>query len=176
LNTVAATDTYTGDTLPARISKLAGLLASERYPAADRAALKRHAPGHPPPLAFYRLWLRHLGEEPPDEAQTSNWALITWGLALMGAQGHRADRPLGKALAATAFSEARLERLLAADEGVREDLFASMVRFMSAKRESFSWLDAARLLLTRDADKRELINRRIATDYYRNLPRNEKKG
>ncbi|HWO99905.1 MAG TPA: type I-E CRISPR-associated protein Cse2/CasB [Methylococcus sp.] len=162
-----------GDSLATRIAKLAGVLASAHYPGGDRAALKRWSPDQPVPLAFYRLWLRHLGTELPPEEQTATWALIAWGLALMGEGTHRPDRPLGQVLAESGFAEARLERLLAALDAARLDLFASAVRFLAAKGEGFNWRDAALLLLTADADKRESIHRRIAADYYRQLRKQE---
>ena len=160
--------------LPALIGRLAAQLATSHYPNADRASLKRYAVGQPPPLAFYRLWLRHLGTELPVERQTSAWTLLAWGLALMGAGAHRPGRGLGRALAETGYAEARLERLLTADDDTRQRLFASLVRFLAAKGESFDWLDAGRLLLTRNFDAHEALNRRIATDYYRHLPRQDK--
>ena len=162
-----------GDSLSGQIGRLASLLASGHFNNADRAALKRYAAGQPPPLAFYRLWLRHLRAELPEAGWTRTWALLVWGLAFMGVRAHRRDRSLGRALAEAAYAEARLERLLAADEGIREDLFASLVRFMAAKGESFDWCDAALLLLTKDSDMRERCHRRIASDYYRYLPRPE---
>lgn len=161
------------DSLPTQLGKMAALLAGPHYPASDRAALKRHAPGQPPPLAFYRLWLRHLDRELPSDSQAPAWALLAWGLAWSGGS-HQPARALGCALAQAGFSESRLERLLAAPEDVRQELFPSMVRFMAAKGEAFDWVQAARLLLTRDADRLEAIHRRIATDFYRQLQRQGK--
>lgn len=164
-----------GDGLAAAVGRLSAVLASEHYPAGDRAALKRHAPGQPPPLAFYRLWLRHLHDELPPEPATQAWALLAWGLAFSGRQAHRPDRPLGRALAESAFAEARLERLLAAPDGeVRHSLAEAAVRFLGAKGEAFDWAQLAQLLLTRDDQARERLHRRIATDYYRHLPRTDK--
>jgi len=170
MSALSTTDPQISEGLGARVARLVHLLASEHFPGADRAALKRYAPGQAPPLAFYRTWLRHLGEELPAEAETRAWALMAWGLAFMGTQAHRRNRPLGTALAESGYSEARLERLLAADSEARLDLFASLVRFLASKGEGFDWLDAARLLLTRDPDRRESTHRRIATNYYRRLP------
>lgn len=170
MSALSTTDPQISDGLAARVARLAHLLASEHFPGADRAALKRYAPGQAPSLAFYRTWLRHLGEELPREEETRAWALMAWGLALMGAHAHRRDRPLGTALAESGYSEARLERLLAADAEARLDLFTSLVRFLASKGEGFDWLDAARLLLTRDPDRRESAYRRIAAHYYRCPP------
>lgn len=161
------------EALGPRVARLAGVLSSEHFPTADRAALKRHAAGQAPPVAFYRLWLRHLHDDLPGEEDTQSWALLAWGLALMGAKAHRPDRPLGKVLAKAGYTEARLERLLSADADIRLDLLASLVRFIAAKGEGFDWLDAARFLLTRDPERREAINRHLAADYYRNLPKSQ---
>ena len=162
------------ESLSARVDRLASILANPHFPVSDFASLRRHAPGRPPPLAFYRLWLRQLGDDLPPESQSAAWMLLTWGLAFIGAGGHRRDRPLGRALAECGYSESRLERLLAADSDSLEPLFASVVRFLTAKRESFDWRDAAHLLLITDAQKREAIHRRIASTYYRHQPRTEK--
>jgi CRISPR system Cascade subunit CasB len=163
-----------GGELAGRLRRMAALLASERYPGSDRAALKRYAPGQPVPLAFHRLWLRHLNDEIPSESTTPAWALLAWGLAGGGANAHRAARPLGRCLAECGYSEARLERLLAtADDDTRLALAAAMARFVAAKGDSFDWAELARLLLTRDDEARERLHRRIATDYYRHLPRTE---
>lgn len=157
------------------VGRLAGLLASPHYPSGDRAALKRHAPGQPVPLAFYRLWLRHLGTDLPGPAQTGAWALLAWGLALSGAGAHRPDRSFGRALAEARCSEMRLERLLAAgDDLSRERLLAALVRLLATKGEAFDWTQVARLLLTRDVERREAVHRRIATDFYRHQTRLEK--
>jgi CRISPR system Cascade subunit CasB len=59
--------------------------------------------------------------------------------------------------------------LLSAPEDVRLDLYMSAVRFLAAKGETFNWRDAAHFLLTQDAAKRDSLNRRMATAYYRHL-------
>ncbi|GIX30348.1 MAG: hypothetical protein KatS3mg124_0820 [Porticoccaceae bacterium] len=158
------------DTLATRIGRLASVIGHTHYPAGDRAALRRWAPGQTPPLAFYRLWLRHLRDELPNESQTEAWMTLAWGLAVCGADSHDPKRPLGQALAESLFSEGRLEQLLSAPEGVRTHLFMRAVRFLAAKGERFDWCDAAQFLLTHDSDKRERIHRRIAATFYRHLP------
>lgn len=153
------------------VARLAGVIASPHYPTADRAALRRWAPGQPMPLAFYRLWLRHAGRDLPPESQIEAWMALTWGLATMGAHAHHSERALGQALAEGRYSEGRLERLLAAPDALRIDLFMSAVRFLAAKNERFDWSEAAAFLLATDSDKRESIHRRIASYYYRHLPK-----
>jgi len=154
------------------VARLAGVIGAPHYPAGDRAALRRWAPGQPLPLAFYRLWLRHAGSDLPAEAHTESWMTLAWGLATMGAHAHQPGRALGQALAESRYSEGRLERLLAAPDALRVDLFMSAVRFLAAKNERFDWGEAATFLLATDADKREGIRRRIASTYFRNLPKN----
>lgn len=167
--TATHTKTAPGERLGARINRLAQVIA--RATNGERAALKRWSPGQPIPLDLYRLWLHGMGEDLPSDSQLAHWVVLAWGLALMGEGGHRPGRPLGQALAESALHEARLERLLAANEDIRTKLFIATVRFLAAKGEGFDWMDAAQLLLTQDADKREAVHRRIATDYYRHLPR-----
>lgn len=159
-----------GSTLAGTVARLAGVIASPHYPTADRAALRRWAPGQPMPLAFYRLWLRHAGSDLPPESQTAAWMALAWGLATMG-HAHQSERALGQALAESRYSEGRLERLLAAPHALRTDLFMSAVRFLAAKNERFDWSEAAAFLLATDTDKRESIHRRIASNYYRHLPK-----
>lgn len=171
----AAAPADVAEDLASRVNRLAAVLAAEHYPSGDRAALRRHAPGQPPPLAFHRLWLRHLHTELPHEAATGAWALLAWGLASSGPAAHRRGRPLGQCMAECGYSEARLERLLAAaDDDMRLALAASLLRFVAAKGDAFDWVQLAQLLLTRDDEARERLHRRIATDYYRHLPRTDK--
>lgn len=157
--------------LASDIARLAGLIGSPHYPGGDRAALRRWAPGQPVPLAFYKLWLRHLDSELPAPQQTEAWMTLAWGLATAGADAHLPRHPFGQALAVAGFSEGRLERLLSAPDDVRPDLFMSAVRFLAARHERFDWCDAAQFLLTVDGDKRESLHRRIAAAFFRHLPK-----
>lgn len=161
--------------LATTVGRVAGVIGHPHYPTGDRAALKRWSPDQPMPLAFYRLWLRHVGDALPSEAQAPAWMALAWGLATLGAASHRKERPLGRALAESGFAEARLERLFGAPDELRVELFMSMVRFLAAKNESFDWLDAATFLLTTDAQARERVCRRIAQAFYRHQPRDNAK-
>lgn len=152
------------------ISRMVGVIGSQHYPTGDRAMLRRWAPGQPTPLAFYRLWLRHLENDLPPEPQTASWMALAWGLAQMGAGAHVPKRPLGRALAEAGFSEQRLERLLAAPEEVRVDLFMDAIRILGSRHESFDWMEAAWFLLTTDPDKREGVQRQLAHAFYRYQP------
>jgi CRISPR system Cascade subunit CasB len=164
-----AQSTVAAEPLTAPVARLAGVIGAPHYTAGDRAALRRWAPGQPLPLAFYRLWLRHADSELPAEVHTESWMTLAWGLATMGAHAHQPGRALGQALAESRYSEGRLERLLAAPDALRVDLFMSAVRFLAAKNERFDWGDAATFLLATDADRREGIRRRIASSFFRHL-------
>ncbi|HCB12600.1 MAG TPA: type I-E CRISPR-associated protein Cse2/CasB [Gammaproteobacteria bacterium] len=148
------------------IGQVAAIIGSENFPAGERAALKRLAPDRPPSLAFYRFcFQRRL----PDgwQNKTGAWQTLLAGLALMGTPAHNPKRPLGQALAEHRYSEARLERLLAAQDDVLYTLTLRVARFLAAKGESVNWLDLAQLLLAQDRDKREAVRLKIAGDYYR---------
>lgn len=160
-------------TLGSDVARLAGVIGSPHFPGGDRAALRRWAPGQPVPLAFYRLWLRHLGSDSPPENRTEAWMAIVWAIATLGEGCHDPKRPFGQSLAESGFSEGRLERLLSAPDDVRIDLFMSAVRFLAAKGERFDLAEAARFLLTTDEGKREQVHRRIAQAFYRHLPKND---
>jgi CRISPR system Cascade subunit CasB len=167
-----ATDTATWSSLGARVAQMAAIIGAEHYPNGERAALRRWSLEQPIPLAFYRLWLRHLGDDLPPEFQTPAWMTIAWGLATLGKEGHDPRRPLGQALAESKFSEGRLEQLLSAPEDVRPDLFMSAVRFLAAKGERFDWRDGAAFLLTQDNEQRQRLNHRIAAAFYRHQTQN----
>lgn len=159
------------DDFAPRIVHIAAALAHPDFSAGDRAALKRMVPGEPPPLEFYRFALRHLPEN--WEAHLADWVTLVAAMALMGANAYQKGRSFGQALAEEGFSEARLERLLAADDEGRRTLFLRAVRFLASKGASFEWEQAASLLLTRDEARREEINRRIASDFYRAAEKRE---
>lgn len=168
--TVLATEQ---DTFWADIARLAGILSGEHFPTGDRAALKRMAPGQPPPLAFYRLAIREL----PDnwERHSGAWQTLVTGMALLSGQlnPHSRQHPLGRALAELRYSEARLERLLAAEDDTLHTLLLRTARFLAAHKQAVDWTDCARLLLATDDSKHQHIRREIASDYYRNLKENK---
>jgi CRISPR system Cascade subunit CasB len=157
----------------ASIAKIAGILASEHFSTGDRAALKRMAPDQPPPLAFYRFAFRELPEN--WERHRAAWQTLTAAMALSSNHGnpHNPKRPLGRVLAEQGYSEARLERLLAAEGDTLNTLLLRAARFLAAKGEAVDWADGARLLLTVSDDGREQIRREIAGDFYRNLDNNK---
>jgi CRISPR system Cascade subunit CasB len=157
--------------LAAIMGRISGLIASEHFPNGDRAILKRMDPKQEPPLSFYRFALRYLPEK--WQGRRKAWQTILTGMALMAPYIHRPDRPLGRVLAEERYSEARLERLLVAEDETQRTLILRTVRFLAAKKQPTDWTQLASLLLTTDAGKREKLHLRIATDYYKNLKEKE---
>lgn len=151
--------------LASSIGHIAATLDARHFPTGDHAALRRLHPGLPPSLAFYRFAFKHLPEY--WESQRNAWMTLVTGIALMCPKPHRPDRPAGLALAEAGYSEKRLERLLAAEGDTLHTLLLRAVRFLAAKNAACNWVDFARLLLTKDADKLENARLRIAKDYYR---------
>lgn len=152
-------------TLEQQLGKIAGLISSDRFPPGHRAALRRMSPGQPLPLDFYRFALNCLPEG--WEHNIEDWTAVVAGIALMSPNAHNPSVGFGTALGEAGYSELRLERLLAAEEGVRRILFLRAVRFLAAKSQAFNWAEGARFLLTRDEEKRQALNLRIATDFYK---------
>jgi CRISPR system Cascade subunit CasB len=154
------------DSLPKTIGRIAALLDSTDFPNGQRAALRRNTPGRPPNLDFYRFAFMNLPSEWVHNRDA--WMTIVAGIAIMHPQAHRPDRPMGRALAESGYSESRLERLLAAEGEVLCQLVMRAARFLAAKNESANWIDFASLMLTtHDAEKRERARMRIASDFYR---------
>lgn len=152
------------ETLEQRIGRIAGIIASERFPTGERAALRRMAPDRPLPLCFYRFAFNHLSLG--WERAIDDWTTLVAGIALMSPNAYSSQVGFGRALAEANYSEARLERLLVAGCEVRRTLFLRAVRFLAAKSKPFNWAEGARLLLTESEDKREVLNLRIARDFY----------
>lgn len=160
-------DEEVAKSLASVIGSISGIIASENFSNSDRAALKRMDPSGAPPLSFYRFAFRHLPRH--WETRRKAWQAILHGMALMSPHIHRPEMPLGKVLAEERYSEARLERLLAAEGETRRTLILRAVRFLAAKKQPTNWTDIAGLLLTREADRQEDLHMRIAGDYYKNL-------
>ena len=154
----------TPDSIGSMIGRVAALIASENFPNADQAALKRMDLAREAPLAFYRFTMRHLPEG--WQHQQPEWRAILQGMALMRPRIHNPTTPFGRALAENRYSEARLERLLAAQGESHRTLLLRAVRFLATKKLACDWRDIALLLLTQDREKRESLHMKIATDYY----------
>lgn len=156
-------------TLGSLIARIAAALGSENFPTGDLAKLRRMNPAseQPLPLAFYRFALRYLPQGWDRPETRRDWVTLVSGIAILSPGAHNANQGLGKTLAETGYSEARLERLLSSSGMTRRILFLRAVRFLRVKGAPFDWRDAAHLLLTHDPEKLEDLHRRIAGDFYR---------
>lgn len=153
------------ESLGTQMGRIAGIIGSDRFSTGERAALRRMAPGRPLPLSFYRFALTYL---PTGwEYAIADWTTLVAGIALMSPNAYNPKVGFGRALAEAGYSESRLERLLIAEDDVRRALFLRATRFLAAKSQAFNWTEGARLLLTRNEDKRETLNLSIARDFYR---------
>jgi len=163
-------ETNTGS-LSKVVARIAAVLSSNSFPTGERAALKRLDPNGQPNLVFYRFAFRHLPEG--WEFQTTAWMTLVAGIALMYPNPHRIDRPAGQAMAESGYSEARLERLLAARGSTLQTLLLRSVRYLAAKSASCNWTDFARLLLSIDPKKQQAVRLTIARAFYHNLKEKE---
>ncbi len=165
-------------TLHHHIGQIARIIASDRFPTGERAALRRMHPTQLPPVVFYRFALLYLPEWWNRTPQSRrDWITVVAGIALMSPNAHDPRKGLGEALAEASYSAARLERLLAADGDTRRVLLLRAARFLAAKSTPCNWTDGALLLLTQDPEKREAVQERIARDfYYRSETRERKAG
>ena len=153
------------ETLEQQMGRIAGIISSERFPAGERAALRRMSPSRSLPLSFYRFAFNYL---PMGwEYAIEDWTTLVAGIALMSPNAYSAQVGFGKALGESGYSEFRLERLLAAETEVRRVLFLRAVRSLAAKSKTFNWAEGARFLLTKSESKREMLNLGIARDFYR---------
>ena len=152
------------ETLERQMGRIAGIISGDRFPTGERAALKRMAPGYPLPLPFYRFAFSYL---PAGwEHAVDDWTTLVAGVALMSPNAYSPQVGFGRALAEAGYSELRLERLLAAEYEVRRILFLRAIRFLASKSKAFNWAEGARFLLTRNEDRRETLNLRIARDFF----------
>jgi CRISPR system Cascade subunit CasB len=162
----AAVETPASDqNLSQIVGRIAHVITADDFPTSERAQLKRLDPSGPPSLAFYRFAFRHL----PDgwESRQAAWMTLVAGIALMGHSAHRPDRPAGQALAESDYAEARLERLLAAEDETLRTLLLRVARFLTAKNDTCNWTDFAHLLRLRGDPERARLQ--IARHYYHSL-------
>jgi CRISPR system Cascade subunit CasB len=152
-----------GTDLARPLAHIAGIIASRSFPTGERAVLRRINPTQPTSIYFYRFALRHLPEN--WEHNAPDWQTLVAGMALMAPTVYLPGRRFGMALAEADYSEARLERLLAAEGDTQRTLLLRAIRFLATKAKAFDWLDAARLIFAR-GEMRERVQARIARDFY----------
>lgn len=149
------------------IPQLMRIVHADHFPSGDRGALKRMVPQGPAPLAFERLMLRHIAHGSHDGSYRAMWRTVVAALALQrGAEAFSPATRFGAALQQAGYSEARLERLLAADGEALHTLALRAARLLAAKRIACDWREFAELLFACTSAARERINTRTARAYY----------
>lgn len=171
MNEQPAQQTRNGPEAPPPLGRVIGrishVICAESFPTGQRAALRRVVPGHPLPLSFYGFADGFLPEGWTH--RKDDWATLVAGIAIMSPRSHDPRAAFGQALAAAGYSEVRLERLLQARDDTVRTLLLRAARLLAAKHMPCNWLECARLLLTRDAERREDIRMEVARSFYGGL-------
>lgn len=146
------------------VGRLAGAVA--RLDPGRRATLRRMDAERDPPLEFIKLMVTL--PIPRWEHNPRAWQTLVAGMTLFDPPpaGTRSSR-LGRALAEGGFSEARLERLLAAQGAAGRRLFLRACRFLATRGMPINWLDAAQFLLATDPQRARNIRLSIARSFFR---------
>lgn len=135
------------------------------------AALRRMdpaAPGKAATVLYALLDELDLNLERADLVR--RWALVLHALAL--ARGnHHPDIPLGKALHAIAFSEARLAQLLTADLDSLTDLLPRIARRLASQSQPADWRPLLNLVLLSDTPELDAARLLIARSFVLHTPR-----
>jgi CRISPR system Cascade subunit CasB len=151
----------------------------------ELAELRRWSPDQlPSSPTFWRMLLWHIepaGHIAPD-GQGGAKAERQWA-ALLSAMAQLKDlyvrgRSLGDAMVAANVSEARLGKLLRAEDDALFDALRAVVQQLASAREPVDWLDLTFLVLSDSwpDDARQKVRIRIARRYYTAQSRSETKG
>jgi len=153
------------------IARIAADIDHDAISPGDRAALRRGWESGPGP-AFWRLAVHRL--EPLDLAVTKReeegWSIVVAGIAHTY-QLPRSGPKFGAAAATAKVAEMRLLRLLRSEGPTLHRILRGVVHQLAQAGLGFDWLDPALLVLRDGQPRRREIERRIAKDYYRSLPR-----
>jgi len=155
-----------GERIGIAVKTLASQLERDDGPisAGDSAELRRGW-DQPRGAAFWRIAVRVLERHDllRDVESEIEWTAILAGLAET-ASLHAPSQRFGRALAAAGVTEARLLRLLRAEDETLRKTLRAVVRQLASAGQRFDWGEPARLLLVRDKDP---IRSQIAKSYYR---------
>jgi len=100
-------------------------------------------------------------ERDPDPEKLSKWRLLIQCMAIAG----HSRTPFGLALKQAEYSEARLKRLLEADDEQLSTLLRRTAKQLAGAAQKADW-NAVRKLLFYDGDFAEHIRLKIAQQYY----------
>lgn len=141
-------------------------------PVGERVALRRCKPGDIGGTGLYRFLarLRETGAFVPASGPDADDAERRWTCMLAACERlpHKADLSLGAALADAGYHEARLERLLRADDSRSLTAIDHAVRYLAAKGSQMNLYDLHRLLFTTGSAV-ESIRRGLARQFYGRL-------
>lgn len=154
----------------------------------DMAELRRLDPSRPTAEPFWRLMLRHgitaqENDEPERPALETTWAWIIRAIAVDTKVGeketegpHRGTANLGRALAENGYREMRLKVLLNAQDETLLKAVENAAHFLTDRGQKFNWNQCAALMMTRhrSEEDRDRDRTRIARDYYRAAPVQER--
>lgn len=123
----------------------------------EQAELRRGTPGEP----FWRL-LSSIDKADAHTDDLPKWQLIIQCIAISG----YSDTRFGKALKQAGYSQARLKRLLEADDDMLDGILRRTARQLKSANQKANWNDIRRLLFDYKGKDAERMRLRIAQDYY----------
>ncbi|WP_263818238.1 type I-E CRISPR-associated protein Cse2/CasB [Salinibacter sp.] len=125
-------------------------------PNGAQAELRRGTPSEP----FWRMLASVGKEREPDPEKLSKWRLLIQCMAIAGYSG----TPFGLALKKAEYSEARLKRLLEADDEQLSTLLRRTAKQLKSADQKANWNTIRRLLF--DEEETEEVRLQIAQEYY----------
>ena len=175
---------------PTLAGSLANRLLQRDISPGDLANLRRMDPHRPSVSLFWNLMFRYRITQRDSAADDSAQVEQAWAHLLAAvAQGTRAGqeehtgphdpaRPMGAALAAAGYHQARLDNLLNADDSQVQQLAAHAAGFLHSRGESYNCADLARLMLTplRSQPQRDADRTYLARHYHREIYRQSQTG
>jgi CRISPR system Cascade subunit CasB len=129
----------------------------ERLGKGDQAELRRGLPSEP----FWRL-LTYIGKEDAHPDDLRRWRLLIQCVAVGGGYS---SAPFGVALRRADYSEARLKRLLEADDDLLPGILRRTARQLRSAGQPANW-NAARKLLFYTGEYAENARLKIAQQFY----------
>lgn len=165
----------TSDALAGAIGRLDHWL-SQKHRRGDVAEIRRLNTESPDRPAFWKAISACLPDDRAlSEDEERRWARVLAGMARMAPGGHDPHARLGVTLCEAGWSELRLSKLLSAPGESASILIRRLASFLAAREMRVNWIELAALLLATHPDKVESIRRRVASDYYRTLNRQNRK-
>ena len=123
----------------------------------DQAELRRGLPSEP----FWRM-LTYIGKEDAHPDDLWKWRVLIQCIAISGYGG----TPFGVALRRAEYSEARLKRLLEADDDLLPGILRRTAKQLKSADETGNWNAIRRLLFDYDGKDAERVRLQIAQEYY----------